>query len=79
MVETPNTELTLDEFKQMYQKAKGEQAEGKSKLGDNYFYIDCRSDWTMRLVSALASQYTLPPEIKGVGIGYLDEGSQSIK
>lgn len=77
--EVPNNPLTLEEFKQMYLKAKGDQQEGKSKIGDNYFYIDCRSPWTMRLVSAIANSYALPVEITGVGIGYLDENCTEIK
>lgn len=80
----PNDEeIPIDEFKKLYTEIKGEQLEGKSKLGEkagsSFLYIDCRSKWPLTLLQTLADKYILPPEIKGVAIGFLDEGNEIIK
>lgn len=76
---SPNSELDMETFQELYNKAKGLNGDGKSKLGDTYFYIDWRNKWTLELLNTLAEKYYLPKEIKGVGIGYLDEKWEEVK
>jgi len=63
----------------MFDKFKGIESVGKSKVGDSYLYIDCRNKWNLKLIKALSEQYYLPADIKGVGIGYLDEKNEEVK
>lgn len=73
------SEISMKALKGMYELAKADNPEGKSKLGESYFYIDCRNAWTLKLIKTIAEKYFLPKEIKGVGIGYLDEGNEDVK
>mmetsp|Transcript_10233 Transcript_10233/g.9041 ORF Transcript_10233/g.9041 Transcript_10233/m.9041 type:complete len:220 (+) Transcript_10233:240-899(+) len=77
----------MESLQKLFYEIKGEEPDGKSKLGDSYLYIDCRNEWTLKLLNMLAGEinlqqrivYILPKEIKGVGVGYLDERCEPVK
>ena len=76
-------EISIVDFKKLYSDTKGAESEGKSKLGEkagsNFLYIDWRSKWPLDLLQILADKYILPPEVKGIAIGFLDEGNDVLK
>ena len=69
----------MEALKSLYESAKGSNEEGKSKLGVNFLYVDCRQKWTLDLIDKLAKDYILPKDMVGVGIGYLDEKWEPVK
>lgn len=79
---TNETEISIEQLKELYEKTKGNEQEGKSKLGlkgESFFlYIDCRFSWTLDLLKEIADKYHFPPVIEGIALGYMDEGIEVI-
>jgi hypothetical protein len=75
---TNEKEITIEQLKVLYEQIRGNEKEGKSKLGEKsgayFLYIDWQFPWTHKLLKKLADNYHLPESIDGIALGYLDAG-----
>lgn len=80
-------QIDMEKLTSIYYNARGKEPDGKSKIGDSYLYIDWRNQWSINFLNSISWNsdsgkrvaYILPPEIKGVGIGYLDQKWEAVK